>query len=362
MPDTREKKSSSAIGTYRSRAGLPPGTLTYHDPSGSPETNINLTMYNESEYEFAPTVESVESFVPLKKDHVNWVSIIGYKNTSLIEKVGEQFHLHMLTLEDILNTDHLPKIELMDERLFLTLKMFTVSNTEKRFEEEHVSFILGKEYLLTFQEREGDDFQIIRERIQAGIGKTRIKGSDYLLYLLVDRIVDNYYLVLDAFEDIMDQLEEDLIHGPQEDMAEKILQQKKYLTQLRKFIYPLREEFGRLVKGESNLITKSSIAYFRDIYDHLIHLANTIESYRENMNGLMELHISNNSERINSVMKTLTMIATIFIPLTFMAGIWGMNFTHMPELDKPWAYPAALGIMLIVGLSMYTYMKRKRWL
>ncbi len=357
-----EKKSRSAIGAYRSRAGLPPGTLTYYDPSGSPETNINLTIYNEADYEYAPTVEFVESFVPLRTEHVNWVSIIGYRNTSLIEKVGQHFHLHMLTLEDILNTDHLPKIELLDERLFLTLKMFTVSKTDNHFEEEHVSFILGKEYLLTFQEREGDDFQVIRERIKARVGKTRSKGSDYLLYLLVDRIVDNYYLVLDAFEDIMDKLEEELIHGPQQDMAEKILQQKQYLTQLRKFIFPLREEFGRLIKDDGNLITKSSIAYFRDIYDHLTHLTNTIESYRENMNGLMELHISNNSERINSVMKTLTMIATIFIPLTFLAGIWGMNFQYMPELSRPWAYPAALGIMLTVGLSMYIYMKRKRWL
>ncbi len=357
-----EKQSRSTIGTYKAKAGLPPGTLIYHPPSGSPDTNINLTIYNETDYDFTPTVETEESFVLLKKDHVNWISIIGFKNTSLIEKVGQQFHLHMLTLEDILNTDHLPKIEVIDERLFLTLKMFNVNKTDQHIEEEHVSFILGKEYLLTFQEREGDDYQIIRERIKAGVGKTRMKDSDYLLYLLIDRIVDNYYLVMDAFEDVMDRLEEELIHNPQQDIAEKILLHKKQLTHLRKFIYPLREEFGRLLKEEIMLISQSSMAYFRDVYDHLIHLTNTIESFRENMNGLMELHISNNSERINSVMKTLTMIATIFIPLTFLAGVWGMNFKYMPELARPWAYPVALVVMLIIGLSMYIYMKRKRWL
>lgn len=357
-----EKRSRSAVGVYKSQAGLPPGTLTYYNPEGPPDTSIHLTMYNETDYDFVPPDKSEESYVHLKEGHVNWINIIGYNNTALIEKVGQQFHLHMLTLEDILNTDHLPKIETIDDRLFVTLKMFTVHTSDHTIAEEHVSFILGKEYLLAFQEREGDDFQIIRERIRAGVGKIRLKGSDYLLYLLVDRIVDNYYLALDAFEDVMDRLEEELVHDPKQDMAEKILQHKKQLTQLRKFIFPLRDEFGRLLKDESNLITKSSLAYFRDVYDHLIHLTNTIESYRENMNGLMELHVSNNSERINSVMKTLTMIATIFIPLTFLAGVWGMNFQHMPELAKPWAYPAALGVMFTVGMSMYIYMKRKRWL
>ena len=357
-----EKRSRSAVGVYKSQAGLPPGTLTYYNPSGFPDTSIHLTMYNEKDYDFVPPDKSEASYVHLREGHVNWISIIGYSNTELIEKVGQQFHLHMLTLEDILNTDHLPKIEMIDDRLFVTLKMFTVNSSDLSIDEEHVSFILGKGYLLSFQEKEGDDFQIIRDRIKASVGKTRMKGSDYLLYLLIDRIVDNYYLTLDAYEDVMDRIEEELIHEPKPDMAEKILQHKKQLTQLRKFIAPLREEFSRLLKDESHLISKSSLAYFRDVYDHLIHLSNTLESFRENMNGLMELHISNNSERINSVMKTLTMIATIFIPLTFLAGIWGMNFQHMPELSKSWAYPAALGVMLIVGVSMYVYMKRKRWL
>lgn len=357
-----ENRSRSAIRVYKSQAGLPPGTLTYNNPSGFPDTSIHLTMYNEKDYDFVPPEKSEESYVHLREDHVNWISIIGYSNTALIEKLGKQFHLHMLTLEDILNTDHLPKIEMVDDRLFLTLKMFTVNSPDHSIEQEHVSFILGKGYLLSFQEREGDDFQIIRDRIKAGVGRTRMKGCDYLLYLLIDRIVDNYYLTLDAFEEVMDGIEEELVHQPKPDMAEKIIQLKKQLTQLRRFIVPLRDEFGRLLKDESNLISKSSLAYFRDVHDHLIHLTNTLEGYRENMNGLMELHVSNNSERINSVMKTLTMIATIFIPLTFLAGIWGMNFQYMPELAKSWAYPAALGVMFTVGISMYVYMKRKKWL
>lgn len=357
-----EKRSRSAVGVYRSQAGLPPGTLTYDNPSGFPDTSIHLTRYNETDFDFIPPDKSEESYVHLREDHVNWISIIGYSNTKLIGKIGDQFRLHLLTLEDILNTDHLPKIETIDDRLFLTLKMFTVRQSDHRIEDEHVSFILGKGYLLSFQEKEGDDFQVIRDRIRAGVGKTRMKGSDYLLYLLIDRIVDNYYLALDAFEDVMDNLEEELVHNPKPDMAEQILQHKKQLTHLRKFIVPLRDEFGRLLKDESSLVTKSALTYYRDVYDHLIHLTNTLESYRENMNGLMELHVSNNAERINSVMKTLTMIATIFIPLTFLAGVWGMNFHYMPELDQPWAYPAALGLLFTVGISMYIYMKRKRWL
>jgi magnesium transporter len=335
---------------------------SYESHNFLPDTTISLTSYNLQYYDFSPGVDSPEVLADLSKDRVNWISVIGYRDLALIERLGNQFQLHSLTLEDILNTDHLPKIEPVGDTLFITMKMFTFNSAEDHFEEEHVSFILGTNFLLTFQEKEGDDFNIVRERIRNAVGKVRSKGHDYLFYLLVDRIVDNYYIVLDKFEEKMDLLEDELIDNPNPTMAGKILALKKQMIQHKKYIFPLREEFGRLLKDENRLITKSATAYLRDVHDHILHLVNTIESFRENLNGLMELHFSNNSARMNSVMKTLTMITTIFIPLSFLAGIYGMNFRYMPELDYPWAYPAALGLMLLIGVSMYLYMKRKKWL
>lgn len=357
-----QKKAKSAVGIYKSKVGLPPGTLTYHNPPGAPDTILTLTSYNAQACEVTPIDAAGIRSAIQQEDRVCWISVIGYRNTSVIDEIGRQFGLHMLTMEDILNTDHLPKAEVFDDKLFLTMKMFNIHAPAKNMEEEHASFVLGSHFLITFQERGGDDFQVIRDRIQAGHGKVRTKGSDYLFYLLIDRIVDNYYLALDAFEEVMDTIEEELVHHPQPMLAEKILQHKKQLTHLRKFILPLRDEFGRILRGDIPLISKPSLAYFRDVYDHLIHLSNTVDNYKETMIGLMELHFSKNTDRINNVMKTLTMIATIFIPLTFLAGVWGMNFQFMPELQYPWAYPAALGLMVIIGVSMYIYMKRKRWL
>lgn len=351
----------SSFGLFRKKVGLPPGTLLPPDTTRTDKVTITLIKYNEREC-IEKEYESVNELIPELSDQcVNWINVDGLHDIDILQKLGDHFGLHNLLLEDITNTDHLPKFEDYEEVLFLTLKMLYLSPGVGVIDHEQLSFVLGKDFLLSFQEKKGDVFDQIRERIRTGKGKARGRKTDYLLYLLIDRIVDNYYVVLEEFDMDANTLEEELINKDTPDMAEKILMMKKRLVFLRKMIIPMVEEINKFFVEETPLMAPLTLTYFRDIYDHLHHVYTNLESYREELNSMMDLHFSNNADRMNSVMKTLTVIATIFIPLTFIAGIYGMNFEFMPELHWWWAYPAILMIMLGLGLGMFLYMRRKRW-
>ncbi|MFB0509709.1 MAG: magnesium/cobalt transporter CorA, partial [bacterium] len=303
----------------------------------------------------------IEECFPFKdKPTVTWINIDGIHKVEVIEKIGNCFNLHPLILEDILNTGQRPKIEDFGEHIFLVLKMLYY--LEKEITIEQVSLILGPNFVISFQEREGDVFNNIRERIRNNKGRIRKMGADYLAYSLLDAIVDGYFVILEKVGEEIEDIEEKLIKNPTPKTVQIIHNLKREMISLRKSVWPLREVVGVLERGESALIKKTTGIYLRDVYDHTIQVIDTIETYRDMISGMLDIYLSSISNRMNEVMKILTIIATIFIPLTFIAGIYGMNFRFMPELGWRLGYPAVLFIMVIIGIVMLFYFRRKKWL
>jgi magnesium transporter len=277
-----------------------------------------------------------------------------------IEKLGENFGIHRLVLEDILNTEHTPKIEVYEDYLFFTLKMITLGE-DKGIESEQVSIILGDNYVISFQEKEGDVFDPVRERLRGQKGKIRARGADYLLYALVDVIADNYFVIIDAYGDILEELEDEIFMEPREDHLQVVQQSKRDLIKLRKSVFPLREAVLFLERSDTKLVKAETAPFFRDVYDHVLHVTESIESFRELNTGLKDIYLSRLSMKMNEVMQTLTIIATIFIPLTFVAGVYGMNFENMPELGWKYGYLAVWIVMLAITTLLIFYFRRKRW-
>ena len=279
------------------------------------------------------------------------------------KQLGERFGLHPLVVEDILNTDQRPKLEDYGEYLFVVLKSLYHSKIESDEPEiEQISLVLGPNYVLSFQERAGDEFEPVRERIRSDKGRVRKMGADYLAYSLIDLIVDTYFIVLEKLGERMEILEEELVLNPTTETLQAIHQLKREMVFLRKSTWPLREVIGALERGESPLIQDSTSIYLRDVYDHTIQVIDAVETYRDILSGMLDIYLSSISNRMNEVMKVLTIIATVFIPLTFIAGVYGMNFQHMPELAWPWAYPLVWAVMITIAAVMVVYFQRKRWL
>jgi len=280
----------------------------------------------------------------------------------LIESLGRHFKIHPLVLEDIVNTGQRPKMEGFEDYLFLVLKMLNYDEKTNEIRTEQVSLVIGKYFVISFQEREGDVFNQVRERIRKSKGKIRKRGSDYLAYALMDAVVDNYFIVLEKMGEKTEDLEQELLTKPSSETLQAIHSLKRKLILLRKSVWPLREAVSGLTRGDSKLIKDSTIVYLRDVYDHTIQVIDTIETLRDTVSGMLDTYLSSISNRMNEVMKVLTIIATIFIPLTFIAGIYGMNFEYMPELEWPWGYFAVWGVMILVAITMCIYFKRRGWL
>lgn len=343
-------------------AGLPPGTLVHVGERKTEEVRITFMDYDEHNFQ-EKQVANIEDCFPFKDTPtVTWINIDGLHNTELIEKLGRQFELHPLILEDILNTGQRPKFEDFDNYVFTVLKMLSYDEANQTTQAEQVSLVLGTNFVISFQESVGDVFEQIRDRIRNSKGRIRKMGSDYLMYVLLDAIVDNYFLILEKFGEKIEYMEEELVSDPTEKTLQQIHTLKREMVFLRKSVWPLRELISSLERSESKLIKESTGIYLRDVYDHTIQVIDTVESFRDMVAGMLDIYLSSLSNKMNSVMKVLTIIATIFIPLTFIAGIYGMNFKNMPELEWRWAYPAVLLIMLIVTVVMLGYFKSKRWL
>jgi magnesium transporter len=345
-----------------SKSGLIPGTLIH---IGNKKTDkIKLTEFTFDESEFKEIeIDDIEHFNPsLNKDIVTWLNMDGIHKVEVVEKIGDLFGLHKLLLEDVLNTQHRPKAEYYEGHLFFTLKMLGLNKTKNKIVSEQVSIVLGKEYLVSFQEKEGDLFEQVRNRIRTKKGKIRQKKSDYLFYALIDAVVDNYFLIIENFSERVEELEEQVLINPNEGTLGEIQKLKKQLIILRKAVYPLREAISSIVKDDENLFDNENAKYLRDVYDHTLHIIDGIESQRDVVSGLKDLYISEISNRMNNTMKVLTIIATIFIPLTFIAGIYGMNFENMPELHAKWGYFGVLGVMIVITIGMIVYFKKKKWL
>jgi magnesium transporter len=305
----------------------------------------------------------VEDVFPYRdSSNVTWINITGLADVGIIEKIGTHFNLHPLILEDILNTGQRPKTEDYGDYVFVVLKMLYFGEETTKITAEQVSIVLGENYVLSFQETRADIFDPLRERLRNPNSRIRKMDAGYLAYGLMDAIVDNYFLMLENVGEYIDDLERDLIENPDRETLEDINYIKGEMIFLRKYVWPLREVISNLERIDSPFIRDQTSVFLRDLYDHTVQIIDTVETYKEMLSGMLELYLSNVSNRMNEVMKILTIIATIFIPLTFIAGIYGMNFEYMPELHWKRGYPAVLLLMVLIFLSMIYYFKRKKWL
>ncbi|MEJ2240668.1 MAG: magnesium/cobalt transporter CorA [Candidatus Bathyarchaeota archaeon] len=328
------------------------------------DENVKVTciQYKGNQFE-EKEVKSIDDCFPIRdKPAVTWINIDGVHQLENIEKIGKKFKIHPLVLEDIMYTGQRPKMEDLENFLFIVLKMFQFDENETQTKTEQVSLIIGSNYLISFQEDEGDVFDLIRERIRTDRGRIRKMGADYLGYSLIDAIVDNYFTVLEKIGESIEDIEDELINNPTPEILHTIHTLKRELIFLRKSVWPLREIIGRLERWESPLIEKSMDIYLRDVYDHTIQVIDALETFRDMLSGMLDIYLTRVSNRMNEVMKVLTIIATIFIPLTLVTGIYGMNFKYMPELNSPWGYPMVYIVMLIISLVMLAYFRRKKWL
>ncbi len=343
------------------KAGLAPGTLVYVGKKRISKVKISVIDYNKDNVE-EKVVKKIEDVFPYKdKSNITWININGIHDINLIEKIGKNFNLHPLIMEDIVSTRQRPKIEDFGDYLFVVLKMLYYNEKDHKINVEQLSLIVGSNYVISFQEVEGDIFDSIRERIKDKKRKIRQKGTDYLAYALMDSVVDNYFSILEIIGEKIEGIEGKIIKNPSVESLQIINNLKREIIFLRKSIWPLRELLSSLSRSESKLIKKETEVYFRDVYDHTIQVIDTVETSRDMLSGMLDIYLSSISNRMNEVMKVLTVFASIFIPLTFVAGVYGMNFDIMPELRWKYSYFILLGIMFSIGIGMFMYFKRKKW-
>lgn len=345
--------------------GTPPGTLVA--PAVVPQVPVSMTLiaYDHEAVE-EKTLSKVEDCLPyLDKKRVTWIHLDGIHNLEFLSKLGEVFHLHPLALEDVLHISQRPKVEDYEKYEFL---VFIRVALQDRLEFEQVSLFLGENFLITVQEKPGDVFEPVRERIRSNRGTIRRSGADYLAYALIDTLVDGFFPVLESLGERIEDLEDQVAEKPSRETLQKIHQTRRELLNLRRAIWPERDAINSLLREESPLISPQTQVYLRDCYDHAIRILDILETYREIGTGLMDIYLSSMSNRLNEIMKVLTIITTFFIPLSFIAGIYGMNFNtakspwNMPELNWALGYPLALGIMAAVALGFLYFFRRKKWL
>jgi len=342
------------------KSGLPPGTVIYVGKEKPVKTTVNVISFNDNQIIEKEVKEIEESFSFKDKTMVTWINIDGLQQVDIIKKVGKEFNLHPLVLEDIANTGQRPKIEDFSNYIFAVLRM--IHYTQEEIKTEQVSLLFSDNWVLSFQENRGDTFDSIRTRLRASESRIRKRGTDFLVYSLIDSIVDNYFVVLEKIGERIEEIEDELISNPVPETLKKLHDLKRAMILLRKSVWPLREVISRLERWDSKLIKKSTDIFLRDVYDHTIQVIDAIESFRDMLSGMLDIYLSSISNRMNEVMKVLTIIATIFIPLTLVAGIYGMNFKYMPELGWDGGYPFVLLFMLGIGVVMLFYFRRKKWL
>ncbi|MBL8020035.1 MAG: magnesium/cobalt transporter CorA [Leptospirales bacterium] len=345
--------------TLKEKKGAPPGTLVY---TGNVQVKTHITV---CEYDESKAVESEitdpRDFQVYKDDPaVSWINVSGLGQVELVSRMGECFELHPLVLEDILNTDQRPKLEDYEKYIYIVFKNLTLRDGQINYEQ--ISLILGSDFLISFMESDNEILRSLRERIRLGRGRVRKMGPDFLAYCILDMVVDNYFAVLEHLGEDLEVLEERLLDVSANPSAREIQNLKRTLLLMRKSVWPMREVVVKLERRESGLLRAGTEYFLRDLYDHTIQVVDTLETFRDMLSGLMDIYLSTMSNRLNVVMKTLTVITTIFMPLTFLAGLYGMNFHHMPELDWKYGYPAILTVMASIGGSMYFMFKKRGWL
>ncbi|HUV36756.1 MAG TPA: magnesium/cobalt transporter CorA [Patescibacteria group bacterium] len=350
------------IRKRKKQAGSPPGTLIYEGEHRVEKVRISLLDYSENNFQ-EKQIERIEDCFPFRDEPtVTWINIDGLHDVELIEKIGTHFGIHPLVLEDIVGVGQRPKMEDFEAYLFFIVRMLSYNEAQGNIESEQISLILGRNFVISFQEHEGDVLDPVRERLRGRKGRIMKQGADYLAYALLDVIIDNYFSILEKVGDRVEVMDDEIVENPTPETLAEIRRLKREMIHLRKSVWPLREVVSALERTETELIADSTEIYLRDVYDHTIQVIDTIEALRDMISGILDIYLSSLSNRMNEVMKVLTIIATIFIPLTFIAGIYGMNFEHMPELKFHWSYPTIWVIIVVVGITMLAYFRRKRWL
>ena len=354
------------VGRWVRRAtkkpGSAPGTLVHTGEKKVERIRIRYLDYDAGQIEEKELDEISRCFVLKDSPTVSWINVDGLHDVELIREVGERFEWHPLMLEDIVSVGQRAKMEEYDHVVFIILPMLSWNAERGQVEEEQLSLILGERYVFTFQERFGDVFEGVRERLRNARGRIRQRGPDYLAYALIDAVVDHYFAVIEAVGDVTDELEAEVLVDPAAHTMHRLHLLKRELISVRRAVWPLREMLTQLLRTEGEYFSRETRVFARDVYDHAVQVAETVDALRDVVAGAVDLYLSTVSQRTNEVMKVLTIMASIFIPLTFLAGIYGMNFEFMPELHIRWAYPTLLGVMAVVGVGMLLYFKRKGWL
>jgi magnesium transporter len=344
----------------QSKLGAPPGTLIYYGEPRTDKVKITLIEYNDTEFiekDFYDLNECLNSVDPTM---VKWINVNGIHDVSLVERVGKYFNIHPLTLEDIVNTSQRPKFEDYDNYVVSIMKMIYY---DTQLQSEQLTVVLMEGLVISFQEVDGGDaFDLIRNRIRQGKGRIRKMAADYLAYALLDAVVDCYFTILEKIGDRIELLEDELISEPEKETMEKLHHMKREMIFVRKAVWPMRELINNFERSETVLVKPSTDIYLRDVHDHTIRVIDTVETYRDLLSGMMDIYLSSVSNKMNEVMKMLTIITTIFVPVTFIAGVYGMNFDYMPELHSKWGYPLVWLVMLTVIITLVVYFRRKKWL
>lgn len=347
--------------TSKKKLGLPPGSLIYFGESRTSEVEVSCYSYNSERVTKQETIKGF-SDLTLEQGLIHWINVDALYEVDVIKDIGDHYSLHRLMLEDILDTFQRPKMELYDTELFLTLKMLRWSSQDAKAYIEQVSFVLGKNYVLSFQETEDDVFESIRQRIVEDKGQVRKRDADYLFYVLLDTIVDHYVEVIEVFSKKVDKIENEALLTPKSNTVAKIQKLRKQQRFLVSTVTPLRDAVAKIDVISTNLIHKNTFKYFKDVHDHLLHCTELLDQNREILTNAANLYHGSLSTNMNNVMKVLAIISTVFMPLSFLAGLYGMNFKYMPELESPYGYPIVLGVMVLVIISMFFYFRNKKWL
>lgn len=343
-------------------AGSSPGTVVYVGAHRDAPVKMSWVRYSPSDLKAGVVVEKQLPHLLNETDGVLWINIDGVHDTQLLTSIGRTFNLHPLVVEDIANTVQRPKLEDFGEYLFVAMKMIVYARDSLTLKAEHVSLIVGRNFVLSFLEDEGDVFEPVRARLKHGRGQIRGSGPDYLLYALIDAVVDKYFEVLEDVGEDIERIEHAVVDQGGDVVLRDIYATKRQLISFRRAVWPLREAIHSLQRDDSDLIKPPTRLFLRDLYDHLVHVMDTVETSRDIVSGMLDVYLSSTNNRMNEIMKVLTIMSSIFIPLTFIVGVYGMNFEYMPELKSPWGYPAVLIGMLVLAVSLLVWFKKKRWI
>ena len=343
------------------KAGLPPGTPLHVGERKVGKVMLRAMSYDKDTFREREGVSVSEAVTELERPETTWVDVVGIHDEAVLSEIGESQGLHPLTVEDIMNTNQRPKVEEYDGLLFIVMHMLYIPEKGGKIVREQVSLVLMKGKVISFQEQDGDVFEKVRDRIRRGAGRIRSVGTDYLAYALIDAMVDAYFLVLEHIGDRLEELEDEVLLGQKREILGELHDMRRRIIELRRSVWPFREVIHRLVESPPDLISEDTVVYLRDVFDHTVRVVEMVEGVRDVLSSILDLHLSLVSNRMNEIMKVLTIIATIFIPLTFVAGVYGMNFAHMPELGWKYGYPAALALMLTMFVMMVRWFRKKGW-